>query len=97
MQPVAFPERTPADGAVTPTGAAPSKLLMVQLEDPSLCRAAQLPGTVEPVYPNWRLKVRSPWRRGTTALAAGILPALAGEPGSWCPAGWPGEWDGVRL
>ncbi|PKO63864.1 MAG: 4-alpha-glucanotransferase, partial [Betaproteobacteria bacterium HGW-Betaproteobacteria-17] len=80
MQPVAYPEMTPelAAAVYTYLARAPSRLLLLQLEDAFGVREQpNLPGTVEPVYPNWRLKIPlnleswhdSPWLQA-------ILPAL---------------------
>ena len=60
MQPVAFPEMTVelAAAVYTYLARAPSRLLLVQLEDGFGVREQpNLPGTVEPAYPNWRLKM----------------------------------------
>ncbi|MGK2950811.1 MAG: 4-alpha-glucanotransferase, partial [Thiobacillus sp.] len=103
IQPVAFPEMTPelAAAVYIYLARAPSKLLLLQMEDCfGVHEQPNLPGTVEPVYPNWRLKMPlnleswhdSPWLQA-------ILPPLRQErpvvqvPG---PAG--GETaEGVRL
>ncbi|MHB1402539.1 MAG: malto-oligosyltrehalose synthase [Thiobacillus sp.] len=103
MQPVAFPEMTPELTAAVYTylARAPSKLLLVQLEDAfGVHEQPNLPGTVEPVYPNWRLKTPlnleawhdSPWLQA-------ILPALRqARPVVQVsgPAGG-GSGEGVRL
>ncbi len=103
MQPVAFPEMTPELTAAVYTylARAPSKLLLLQMEDCFGVREQpNLPGTVEPVYPNWRLKMPlnleawhdSPWLQV-------ILPALRQErPVARVsgPAGG-GTGEGVRL
>ncbi len=102
MQPVAFPEMTPelAAAVYTYLARAPSKLMLLQMEDCFGVREQpNLPGTVEPVYPNWRLKMPlnleawhdNPWLQV-------ILPAMRQErPVARVsgPAGGMGE--GVRL
>jgi len=60
LQPVAFPEMTPelAAAVYTYLARAPSKLLLVQMEDGFGVREQpNLPGTTEPTYPCWRLKM----------------------------------------
>jgi (1->4)-alpha-D-glucan 1-alpha-D-glucosylmutase len=103
MQPVAFPEMTPelATAVYTYLARAPSKLLLLQMEDAFGVREQpNLPGTVEPVYPNWRLKMPlnlEAWHDSPYLQA--ILPALRQErpvvqvSG---PAGG-GTGEGVRL
>ncbi|KVW93057.1 malto-oligosyltrehalose synthase [Thiobacillus denitrificans] len=103
MQPVAFPEMTPelAAAVYTYLARAPSKLLLLQLEDGfGVHEQPNLPGTVEPTYPNWRLKMPlnlEAWH--DSAYLQAILPALRQErpvvqvPG---PAGG-GTAAGVRL
>jgi (1->4)-alpha-D-glucan 1-alpha-D-glucosylmutase len=103
LQPVAFPEMTPelAAAVYTYLARAPSKLLLVQLEDGFGVREQpNLPGTTEPTYPSWRLKMPlnlEVWRGSTTLQ--GILQALRRErpvvrvPG---PAGGVTE-KGLRL
>ncbi|MBA4142010.1 MAG: malto-oligosyltrehalose synthase [Nitrosospira sp.] len=57
---VGFPEMTAelAAAVYTYLAQAPSKLLLVQMEDGFGVREQpNLPGTVEPAYPNWRLKM----------------------------------------
>ena len=59
FQPVAFPEMTAelAAAVYTYLARAPSKLLLVQMEDGfGVLDQPNLPGTVEPTYPCWRLK-----------------------------------------
>ncbi|HMA11121.1 MAG TPA: alpha-amylase family glycosyl hydrolase, partial [Steroidobacteraceae bacterium] len=103
LQPVAFPEMTPelAAAVYTYLARAPSKLLLVQLEDAFGVREQpNLPGTTEPTYPSWRLKLPlnlEAWRG--SAILQGILQALRRErpvvrvPG---PAGGVTE-KGLRL
>ncbi|MGE5318699.1 MAG: malto-oligosyltrehalose synthase [Hyphomicrobiaceae bacterium] len=103
LQPVAFPEMTAelAAAVYTYLARAPSKLLLLQLEDGFGVRAQpNLPGTVEPAYPSWRLKMPlnlEEWR--SSGYLQGILNSLRQErpvfhvPG---PAG-AGEKEGVRL
>lgn len=78
LQPVAFPDMTPelAAAVYTYLARAPSKLLLVQLEDGFGVREQpNLPGTTEPTYPCWRLKMplnleewpASPWLQGILA------------------------------
>ncbi len=80
MQPVAFPEMTPelATAVYTYLARAPSKLLLLQMEDCFGVREQpNLPGTVEPTYPNWRLKMPlnlETWHDSPYLQA--ILPAL---------------------
>jgi (1->4)-alpha-D-glucan 1-alpha-D-glucosylmutase len=83
MQPVAFPEMTPelAAAVYTYLARAPSKLLLLQMEDAfGVHEQPNLPGTVEPVYPNWRLKMPlnlEAWHDSPYLQA--ILPALSQE------------------
>lgn len=83
LQPVAFPEMTPelAAAVYTYLARAPSKLLLVQLEDGFGVREQpNLPGTTEPAYPCWRLKMPlnlEEWRSG--AWLQGTLAALRQE------------------
>jgi len=78
---------------------APSKLLLVQLEDGFGVREQpNLPGTVEPVYPSWRLKqpvTLEDWR--ANAYLQGILQALRQErPALDLPCASGAGGDGVR-
>ena len=77
FQPVAFPEMTPelATAVYTYLARAPSKLLLVQMEDGiGVQEQPNLPGTTEPTYPCWRLKMplnleewgNSVWLQGIT-------------------------------
>lgn len=103
LQPVAFPEMTAelAAAVYTYLARAPSKLLLVQMEDGFGVREQpNLPGTMEPAYPCWRLKMPlnlEEWH-GSVYLQ-GILQALRQErpvthmPG---PAGGGAE-GGVHL
>lgn len=72
LQPVAFPEMTADLSAAVYTYLArgPSQLLLVQMEDAfGVVEQPNLPGTTEPTYPCWRLKLpltleawpASPW------------------------------------
>ncbi|MBU1223711.1 MAG: malto-oligosyltrehalose synthase [Gammaproteobacteria bacterium] len=103
MQPVAFPEMTAelAAAVYTYLARAPSRLLLVQMEDGFGVQAQpNLPGTVEPAYPCWRLKLPLNYEawNGSPYLQ-GILQTLRRErpvrhvPG---PAGGAEE-EGVRL
>lgn len=103
MQPVAFPEMTPelAAAVYTYLARAPSKLLLVQLEDAfGVHEQPNLPGTVEPVYPNWRLKVPldleawydSPWLQALLPALRQARPVVQVSG----PAGG-GSGEGVRL
>lgn len=103
VQPVAIPELTPelAAAVYTYLARAPSKLLLLQMEDGfGVHEQPNLPGTVEPTYPNWHLKMPlnlEEWHG--SAILQGILQALRQErpvvhvPG---PAG-AGMGEGVRL
>ncbi len=60
MQPIAFPEMTAELAATVYTYMArtPSKLLLLQMEDGfGVKEQPNLPGTTEPTYPCWRLKM----------------------------------------
>ena len=60
LQPVAYPDMTPelAAAVYTYLARAPSKLLLVQMEDGfGVHEQPNLPGTTEPAYPCWRLKL----------------------------------------
>ena len=77
---VDFPEMTAelAAAVYTYLARAPSKLLLMQMEDGFGVREQpNLPGTTEPAYPNWRLKIRSIWRSGAAALFAGYIRRVA--------------------
>ena len=80
---VDFPEMTAelAAAVYTYLARAPSKLLLVQMEDGFGVREQpNLPGTTEPAYPNWRLKMPlnlEEWRG--SAYLQGILAALRQE------------------
>ena len=76
MQPVAFSEMTPelAAAVYAYLARAPSKLLLMPMEDGlGVHEQPNLPGTTEPAYPCWRLKLplnleewkNSPWLTGT--------------------------------
>ncbi|MDA8128852.1 MAG: malto-oligosyltrehalose synthase [Betaproteobacteria bacterium] len=83
LQPTAFPEMTPELSAAVYTylGRAPSKVLLVQLEDAFGVREQpNLPGTTEPAYPSWRLKMPlnlESWHANATLQ--GVLQALRRE------------------
>jgi (1->4)-alpha-D-glucan 1-alpha-D-glucosylmutase len=60
LQPVSFPEMTAelAEAVYTYLARAPSRLLLMQMEDGFGVREQpNLPGTVDPIYPCWRLKM----------------------------------------
>jgi (1->4)-alpha-D-glucan 1-alpha-D-glucosylmutase len=83
LQPVAFPDMNAelAAAVYTYLARAPSKLLLVQMEDGFGVREQpNLPGTTEPTYPCWRLKIPlnlEEWR-GSDYMR-GILLALRQE------------------
>jgi (1->4)-alpha-D-glucan 1-alpha-D-glucosylmutase len=83
LQPVAFPEMTAelAAAVYTYLARAPSKLLLLQMEDAFGVREQpNLPGTTEPTYPNWRLKLPlnlESWH--ASATLQGLLQALRRE------------------
>ena len=83
MQPEAYPEMTEelAGAVYAYMARTPSKLLLLQMEDGFGVREQpNLPGTVEPAYPCWRLKIPvnlQEWR-GNTYLQK-ILQALRQE------------------
>ena len=102
LQPVAFPEMTAELTAAVYTylARAPSKLLLVQMEDGFGVHAQpNLPGTVEPTYPCWRLKLPlnleawngSPYLQGVLQTLRRERPVLHVSG----PAG--GAAEGVRL
>lgn len=103
VQPVAYPELTAelAVAVYTYLARAPSRLLLLQLEDGFGVREqANLPGTVEPTYPSWRLKLPlnlEEWPG--SAILQGVFATLRQErpvvpvPG---PSGI-GAAEGVRL
>ena len=80
---VSFPEMTAelAAAVYTYLARAPSKLLLVQMEDGfGLLGQPNLPGTAESGYPNWRLKITlnlEEWPG--SAYLQGIVLALRGE------------------
>jgi (1->4)-alpha-D-glucan 1-alpha-D-glucosylmutase len=100
---VGFPEMTAelAAAVYTYLARAPSKLLLVQMEDGFGVREQpNLPGTVEPAYPCWQLKIPlnlEEWR--SNAYLQGILLALRQErPVSRAPEPIKGATaEGVRL
>jgi (1->4)-alpha-D-glucan 1-alpha-D-glucosylmutase len=103
VQPVAIPDLTPelAAAVYTYLARAPSRLLLLQMEDGfGVHEQPNLPGTVEPTYPNWRLKMPlnlEAWQG--SAILQGILQALRQErPVVHVrgPAG-AGRGEGVRL
>jgi len=83
LQPVAFPEMTAelAAAVYTYLARAPSRLLLLQLEDGfGVHEQPNLPGTTEPTYPCWRLKMPlnlEAWHG--SAWLQGILQALRRE------------------
>jgi (1->4)-alpha-D-glucan 1-alpha-D-glucosylmutase len=83
LQPVAFPEMTPALAAAVYTylARAPSRLLLVQMEDGFGVREQpNLPGATEDIYPCWRLKLPldlEEW--GGSESLQGVLQALRQE------------------
>ncbi len=101
LQPVAFPEMTAALSAAVYTylARAPAQLLLVQMEDAfGVVEQPNLPGTTEPTYPCWRLKLplnleawpTSPWLQP-------LVQSLRRErPVSTLPA-HNGAAEGVRL
>ncbi|MHB1215959.1 MAG: malto-oligosyltrehalose synthase [Thiobacillus sp.] len=103
FQPVAFPEMTPelAAAVYTYLARAPSRLLLLQMEDGFGVREQpNLPGTIAPVYPNWRLKLPlnlEAWR--DSAYLQAILPALRqARPAAQVPGpAVSGTQEGVRL
>ncbi|AAZ97127.1 Alpha amylase, catalytic subdomain [Thiobacillus denitrificans ATCC 25259] len=103
VQPVAFPELTTelAVAVYTYLGRAPSKLLLLQLEDGfGVHEQPNLPGTVSPTYPCWRLKIPinlEEWR--SSEPLQGIMQALRQERPVTQVAGPAGAGmeEGVRL
>jgi len=83
LQPVAFPQMTAelATAVYTYVARAPSKLLLMQMEDGFGVREQpNLPGTVNPTYPCWRLKMPldlEEWH--SSPYLDGILQALRRE------------------
>ncbi|MDT3706131.1 MAG: malto-oligosyltrehalose synthase [Thiobacillus sp.] len=83
LQPVAYPAMTPELVAAVHTylARAPSRLLLVQLADGlGMYEQPNLPGTTEPAYPSWRLKLPlnlEAWRGSDTLQ--GVLQALHRE------------------
>ncbi len=103
VQPVAFPEMTAelAAAVYRYLARAPSKVMLLQMEDGlGVHEQPNLPGTVDPTYPCWRLKMPlnlDEW--GDSPYLGGILQALRQErPVTHAPGPARGlRQDGVHL